>query len=469
MAPTKSKLSEAGLPPLIFGTATFSLQFNPDPLALGPTQIVQRAMAHGVRAFDTSPYYGPAETILGDALATVADKYPRQEYFVLTKVGRVSSNVFDYSPGWIRHSVTRSCQRLRTNYLDVVYCHDVEFVSAEEVLNAIRELRRIRDESGTIKHVGICGYPVDVLCELAELVVRETGEPLDIVQSYANFTVQNQRLQNQALTRLINAGVDIVTNASPLGMGLLRKQGPPIGTMGKWHPAPDGLREACASVSDWLTSQGEKLEVVAVRFALETWLREGARVGTRRSISASSPPSSPHSSHSTIANGEPTKKLQRLQRLQQKLGVSVVGVSCIDELDETVRVWTSVLDGLGKDNDDSVDLDSDHTAAPGTRTPSDGLSDHDWSLKRRQQIQFYAAHVRQLLGHWADFAWPSPDATFVRAKNDSSLITDQVSVYTETKDVHAASISTTIPAATAAVGIANRMQTPPPEADDELV
>ncbi|KAI9871998.1 MAG: hypothetical protein M1823_008290, partial [Watsoniomyces obsoletus] len=74
----KQLLSEH-LPPLIFGTATFNYQFNLDPYALGPTKIVQKALAHGVRAFDTSPYYGPAESILGDALATslVQENYPR--------------------------------------------------------------------------------------------------------------------------------------------------------------------------------------------------------------------------------------------------------------------------------------------------------------------------------------------------------------------------------------------------------
>ncbi|RMZ76649.1 hypothetical protein DV738_g4868, partial [Chaetothyriales sp. CBS 135597] len=447
MATTKSNLSEIGLPPLIFGTATFSLQFNPDPLALGPTQIVQRAMAHGVRAFDTSPYYGPAESLLGDALATITDKYGREEYFILTKVGRVSSDVFDYSPAWIRHSVARSCQRLHTNYLDVVYCHDVEFVSPQEVVTAIRELRRIRDESGTIRYVGICGYPVDVLCELSELILRETGEPLDIVQSYANFTVQNQRLLSHGLSRLVEAGVDVVTNASPLGMGLLRKQGPPVGGLGNWHPAPDGLREACASASNWLTAQGEKLEVVAVRFALETWLREGARAGTRRTA---------------VGNANPLNTQQQ----QQKLGVSVMGVSRTDELDETVRVWTSVLDGLDKEHGHSRDLEADSTSAPGTITPLDPISDHSWSLKRRQQIQLYVAHIRQLLGQWADFAWPSPDPTFVRAKNDETFSIDQEAARGDSKDGGQTDISspTVPPAAVAAAGgIENGIQTPPPE------
>ena len=36
---------------------------------------------------------------------------------------------FDYSPTTIRRSVRRSLQRLHTQYLDVVYLHDVEFVA----------------------------------------------------------------------------------------------------------------------------------------------------------------------------------------------------------------------------------------------------------------------------------------------------------------------------------------------------
>lgn len=55
----------AVLPPLIFGTATFNYQYNTDPHNLPTTAIVHRALSVGVKAFDTSPYYGPAEEILG--------------------------------------------------------------------------------------------------------------------------------------------------------------------------------------------------------------------------------------------------------------------------------------------------------------------------------------------------------------------------------------------------------------------
>jgi hypothetical protein len=294
--------------------------------------------------------------------------------------------VFDYSPAWVRKSVHRSCQRLNTSYLDVVYCHDCEYVSSTEVLEAIRELRRIRDATGTVKYVGISAYPVDVLCELAEMILRETGEPVDIVQSYANYTVQNTRLLSQGLDRLTKAGVDVVTNASPLSMGLLRSAGPPVGAMGGWHPAPDGLRQRCLDASAWLESKGEKLEVVAVRFALETWLREGAQVGTLGQPIGSKDMTNTHSRHG-------------------KLGVSVMGVSKVEELDETMRVWRSVVDGLPNTTDDTTD----------PSTPSDATTDHEQALKRCQTVRELVDEIRKIIGpEWIDYAWPSPDSSFVR-------------------------------------------------------
>lgn len=361
----------ATLPPLIMGTATFNAQYNEDPYALPTTELVQQAFDNGIRAFDTSPYYGPAEELLGHALSTdyVRTKYPRSSYQLLTKVGRIASSSFDYSPSWIRKSIRRSLSRLHTDYLDVVYCHDVEFVSAEEVLEAVKELRRIRDSSQCIRYIGISGYPVDVLVKLAHMVLRETGEPLDAVMSYANFTVQNARLLKVGLEPLLAAGVDVVPNASLLGMGLLRRTGVPIGAMGDFHPAPDGLRDAVRKASEWVDKQGggeEKIEVIAIRFALESWLRDGARAGGMG-------PTLFNSSSDDAAAVE-------------RLGVSVMGVSNLDELHETLRVWRSVVNGL----DDEVQQQG-HT-----------------------RILGLAQGIRSILGpSWTDYAWSSPSPDFV--------------------------------------------------------
>lgn len=441
------------LPPLVLGTATFNSQYNPDPYALPTTAIVHRALSSGIRAFDTSPYYGPAETLLGRALSTpfARANYPRYTYRLLTKVGRVGASSFDYSRPWIQRSVRQSLSRLDTPYLDVVYCHDVEFVTPDEVLNAVRELRRIRDTEGTLRYVGISGYPIDVLCSLAELILRETGEPLDAVMSYANFTIQNTRLLTEGLPRLLAAGVDVVPNASPLGMGLLRREGVPIGSMGDFHPAPDGLRSAIHESSAWIDKQGEKLEVVAIRFALESWLRHGSSAG------ALGPPLAPS------ASSDPGFLSATTMGVGDKLGVSVMGVSNLDELNETLRVWRSIVEGLENGLDDTttpipetdkvmehtqpgnsyfdpetVQRGTDistafHTAykpnkseAPSALTPSVGLiTDREWSRNRRTRILALSQRIREMLGpDWVDYAWSSPDEGFVNVLPTDHSISD---------------------------------------------
>ncbi|CAG8800808.1 7033_t:CDS:2, partial [Cetraspora pellucida] len=59
----------------------------------------------------------------------------------------------------LRESVEESCRRLRTDYLDVVYAHDVEYVDTDKVVGnngALMELFKLKKE-GKIKYVGICG------------------------------------------------------------------------------------------------------------------------------------------------------------------------------------------------------------------------------------------------------------------------------------------------------------------------
>jgi len=268
----------------------------------------------------------------------------------------------------VRKSVARSLQRLHTNYLDVVYCHDVEFVTAEEVLAAVQELRRLRDEEGSVKYVGICGYPLGVLCDLAEMILRETGEPIDIVQSYAHYTLQNTTLSGQSLQRLKDARVDVVPNASVLGMGLLRGNGVPIGGSGDFHPAGQELRKKVAEAARWVEAKGEKLEVVAIRWGTDSWARVGKDVGVGG------------------------------------IGVSVMGVSNLEELEETMTVWNSVLDGLD------------------IRDGAVGAENVEWSVTRRKEVQDLAEGIWKILGKWKDFSWESPEKNFVNDKTVKAVM-----------------------------------------------
>ncbi|KAF2096997.1 L-galactose dehydrogenase (L-GalDH) [Rhizodiscina lignyota] len=393
------------LPPLIFGCATFNIQYNKDPYALDTAGLVQEALQLGVRAFDTSPYYGPSEEILGAALDTpfIHEHFPREEYFILTKAGREASNEFNYSAEWIRESVKRSLKRLKTTYLDVVYCHDSEFVSPDEVLEAVRELRRIRNEEGTVKYVGVSGYPIEVLCSLAERVKSETGEPLDIVQSYANFNLQNTRLATEGVPRLRAAGVDVVPNASILDLGLLRRAGFAEGAAGDWHPAPSAMRKAIREASDFCDDHGELIEVIAIRFAIESWIDAGESVGSR----------------GDPASGVPFQRESNERVGGRRLGVSVMGVSFASELKKTMQVWRSILDGLE---------DGAETAAKAGRWKKA----HEWSLNRKSAVLLLAEGVRERLGEWVDWTWPSPppDYTNERKKAIKAKTADGVALPT---------------------------------------
>jgi len=413
------------LPPLILGTATFNTQYVSDPLSMPYHDIVRRAIELGVNAFDTSPYYGPSEVLLGSALAalmnpsdpTTTKPLARESFTIVTKCGRIKGDEFDYTPEWTRYSIYRSLQRLHTPYLDLVYAHDVEFVSPQEVLAVVKELRRLRDEEGVVRYVGISGFPVGVLCGLAEYILTETGEPLDAVLSYGHFTVQNRQLglpwvdqENDGkntvgspLARLKAAGVNVVLNASMLGMGLLTSKGIPPdpeapvvavipdgekGAIKKeeakapsplavWHPSPPALRLACKKLAEISAAAGERLESVAIRWALDEWVRVAAAadVGT------------------TLATpGE----------IPLSIGATVCGVSSITELEETVKEWREVVENCR----------GNFFRAEGTER---ALGEYH-SERSRKILELVKNELWPALGAWRDFAWASPSPGYVNTR-----------------------------------------------------
>lgn len=257
------------LPPMILGGSGFSYQVHPDPKSVPVSSIIRRAFDAGMTAIDTSPYYEPSEQLLGEALASdeIRSKYSRADYLLMTKVGRLSEAVFDYSPAWIKASVQRSLHRLGTTYLDVVFCHDVEFVSPQEAIEGVGVLFELCDQ-GVVRFVGISGYSIDRLIHVAQEVRKRYQRPLHIVQNWARLNLLNSSLERYGIPALRKAGISVICNASPLASGLLRSGRVPCGRLGDWHPAPAGLRNAVQKASEWVEKQQSSLAVLALRFAL---------------------------------------------------------------------------------------------------------------------------------------------------------------------------------------------------------
>lgn len=254
---------------LVLGGAGFSNQLVNQSQLSDVIQIVDRAFDLGVRVIDTSPYYEPSEQLLGAALADpfLANSYARQDYTIMTKVGRITASEFDYTPRWIRQSVARSLERFHTDYLDVVFCHDVEFVSREEAVQAVGVLFELQ-KAGVIRNVGISGYNIQALTSVAMAVVERFRRPLDVVQNWAQMTIQNTRLESAGLGPLHEAGIHTIFSSSPLAIGLLREGGVPEGSLGDWHPAPSGLRLQSQRAAEFMRSRNESFSGLALRYAI---------------------------------------------------------------------------------------------------------------------------------------------------------------------------------------------------------
>lgn len=373
--PAAARPIAEAMPPLILGTGTFNHQFNTDPndpASLPALSIVRRALELGVTAFDTSPYYGPSETILGAALThpSVSSAFPRPSYFLITKAGRVAPTAFDYSPAGIRASIERSLQRLGTDYLDLVYCHDVEFVSEPEILAALSELRSLR-ALGKIRYVGVSAYTLSALSAATRAILQRTGEPVDAVLSYGHYTIQNHRLSQPDLLRdFRDAGVSVLGNASMLGMGLLTTRGIDAAPMAVWHPAPPELRKKCHDLNALVQAEfgGKKtLEDVAITYSMASWAEKAASagLGTKALL------------------GQSQKSTWKLD----SIGVNVMGVSSVAELEATVRAWESVI---------AEDADVRHA------------------------VSFAEQTLVPSLGSWLNYSWDSPEKGFVNTFKSST-------------------------------------------------
>jgi len=217
--------------------------------------VVAAALEAGVNLIDVAPYYGAtrAEAVLGVALRGV----PRDDFVLMTKVGRQGDKTWDFSREAVLRSLDESLARLGVDRINVLQCHDIEYGDRRQLLDeALPALRELKAQ-GVVGRIGVTGYDLDLLEQVA------LAEPVDTVMAYCTYTLQDQRLAPVA-RRLSARGV-AVFNASPLGMGLLTANGPP-----DWHPAHDRVRDAAMAAARRCRALGADLSFVALQFALRT-------------------------------------------------------------------------------------------------------------------------------------------------------------------------------------------------------
>jgi L-galactose dehydrogenase len=244
---TGLRVSELG-----FGAATLGDEYGKaDPLEM--QRAVHFAIDNGINFIDVAPYYGRtlAETRLGAAL-----QGRRPQVILATKCARYDIDGFDFSPAGVRRSIDESLKRLRTDYVDILHVHDVEFGCKSQIVEeTIPALRGIQSQ-GKARFIGITGLALRMLRDIALEV------PVDCILSYCRYTLLNRDL-DAMLTPLAREQKVGLLSASPLHMRLLAETGPPA-----WHPAPPEVKDAARRVVQLCKSRGVSAPKLALQFAV---------------------------------------------------------------------------------------------------------------------------------------------------------------------------------------------------------
>lgn len=218
------------------------------------TAAVHLAVDSGINFFDVSPYYGLtlAETRLGEALE---DR--REKVVLATKCGRYGGSEFDFSAATITAGLEDSLKRLRTDYVDLLQAHDVEFGHVQQIVEETLPAMRKLQEQGKARYIGITGYSLKNLMEIAGKV------KVDSILSYCRYNLLITDLDEALAPFAKRNGVGLI-NASPLHMGIISERGAP-----EWHPAPQEVRDAGQRIVALCKARGVDASEVALRFCLD--------------------------------------------------------------------------------------------------------------------------------------------------------------------------------------------------------
>ena len=240
------------LPVISYGASSLGQEFRRVTIDEA-LQSCRVALELGMNFIDTSPFYGRgmSEVLLGQVLR---DR-PREEFILGTKLGRYDLQHFDFSAKRVAESIDVSLHRMGVDHLDIILCHDIEFVDMQRIVDeTIPAIQKIRD-TGKVRYIGFSGYPMKIFPFIIDQI------DVDVVLSYNHYHLQNTKFAAHFDT-LKAKGVGIM-NAGPFCARLLTNASLP-----EWHKEPEAVRVACKQAVDHCSSKGVDIAQLAVQFCV---------------------------------------------------------------------------------------------------------------------------------------------------------------------------------------------------------
>ena len=235
-----------------FGASSIGAEFR--PIDVGEAlRCVNIALERGMNYIDTAAYYGRgmSEVMLGRVLPQI----PRDSYILSSKLGRYAPQHFDFSAKRVAESVDISLERMQIDHIDIMFCHDIEFVDLDQVVNETIPALREQVEKGKVRFIGVSGYPMKIFTEML------SRSDLDVVLTYNHYTLQNDMaLSLIEPCREQNVGL---INAAPFSARLLTNLELPV-----WHKATDEVREIAAKSAAHVRDRGSDIAKLALQYSV---------------------------------------------------------------------------------------------------------------------------------------------------------------------------------------------------------
>ena len=239
---------------------------------------VTAAWNAGIRYFDTAPHYGLG--LSERRLGAVLREYPREEYVVSSKVGRLLvpneapqgtdtdgfavpddlRRQWDFSRDGVLRSIEATLERTGLDRLDIVYVHDPDEHWAQAADQAMPALAELRDQGV----IGAIGAGMNQSAMLARFL-RET--PADVVMLAGRFTL----LDSSALDDVLPAAAELGKSVVAVGVfnsGLLSRDRPADDAKYDYQDAPPELLARARAIADVYESHGTTLPAAAVAYPL---------------------------------------------------------------------------------------------------------------------------------------------------------------------------------------------------------
>ena len=277
LAPRAFGPGELRVTPICIGCA--QLGDMPETFAYSTSDEQALATLHAffqssINFLDTAASYGDGESErrIGTVLRELGGLPPG--VVLATKADR-DLQTGDFSGEQIKRSVERSLRLLGLDRLQIVYLHDPEHTTFEEVMSPggpLEVLQRFKDQ-GVIGHVGVAGGPVDLMIRYVE-----TGA-FEAVITHNRYTLLN-RSAAPLLDIAARRGMAVL-NAAPYGSGILAK-GPEAYARYAYQDAPPELVALAQRAAEICERYGVPLPAAALQFSLRDPRLTSTIVGVSR-------------------------------------------------------------------------------------------------------------------------------------------------------------------------------------------